>query len=390
MLRALTILTHRQASGKGGSPARLRPVLSPLDDYPIHQIADVMRHVGTSDRNFYDRYYFNCHPSAPDLFLIFGLGQYPNLGTADAFATVHKDGEQVVVRASKELGADRMDTTVGPFHIEVLEGLKRLRFVLEPNEWGLDFDLTFEGSVPATLEERHFMRQNERILIETARLAQTGCWSGTLNLDGTSYDVTPDRWKGTRDRSWGVRPVGEPEPSGIGASKVPGSFFWVYAPLQFDDFSLVTITQEDAEGNRILEQAKRVWTDAKGGGTDYLGRPDIALRFASGTREVVGATMTFANGPTVEVECVLPFALGAGTGYGAEPDWKHGMYQGELVVQGKRYDVRDPVVRASFFSVMDNLARATCDGQTGWGLFEHASFGPHRPSGFDTWEAVAP
>ena len=36
--------------------------LSPLDDYPVHQIPEVMRHVGTSDRNFYDRYYFSAFP----------------------------------------------------------------------------------------------------------------------------------------------------------------------------------------------------------------------------------------------------------------------------------------------------------------------------------------
>ena len=39
-------------------------MLSPLDDYPIHQIAEPIRHVGTSDRNFYDRYYFNLHASS--------------------------------------------------------------------------------------------------------------------------------------------------------------------------------------------------------------------------------------------------------------------------------------------------------------------------------------
>lgn len=54
--------------------------LSPFDDYPIHQIADVVRHVGTSDRNFYDRYYFGCHGGRADLpYLITGLGVYPNL-----------------------------------------------------------------------------------------------------------------------------------------------------------------------------------------------------------------------------------------------------------------------------------------------------------------------
>ena len=63
-------------------------MLSPLDDYPIHQIAEPMRHVGTSDRNFYDRYYFNLHRCDGELFAVFGLGQYPNLGVADAFVAV--------------------------------------------------------------------------------------------------------------------------------------------------------------------------------------------------------------------------------------------------------------------------------------------------------------
>ena len=44
--------------------------LSPLDDYPVHQAAQVIRHPVTSDRNFYDRYYFNCHPCSDELMLI--------------------------------------------------------------------------------------------------------------------------------------------------------------------------------------------------------------------------------------------------------------------------------------------------------------------------------
>ena len=118
-------------------------MLTPLDDYPIHQVAEVMRHVATSDRNFYDRYYFNCHPCGPDLFLAAGLGQYPNLGVVDAFAAVVTGGKHHVVRASRELGADRMDTTAGPFRVEVLEGLRRLRIALSgaaPCPWELARD----------------------------------------------------------------------------------------------------------------------------------------------------------------------------------------------------------------------------------------------------------
>lgn len=360
-------------------------MLSPLDDFPIHQVAEPVRQVGTSDRNFYDRYYFNCHSSSPDLFLVFGMGQYPNLGVADAFAVAHRDGEQLAVRASRELGLDRMDTGVGPFRIEVIEGLRRLRVVLEPNEWGLDFDLTFAGAVPATLEPRHLMRQHGRTIVDTSRLAQTGSWSGKLSLDGVTHEVTPDRWQGSRDRSWGIRPVGDPEPAGIGATKPPGSFFWVYAPLQFPDFSIIVIAQEDAEGNRSLEDALLLRPDAD---PEHLGRPEFALEFKPGTREVASAVLTFARGPKVEVETVLPVALGAGAGYGIG-DWKHGQYLGPLVVQGQTYDVSDAAKRATYWSVIDNLARARCRGRTGWGLFEFACFGPHAPSGFTGWDDTA-
>src|SRR5215470_19592044 len=114
-------------------------MLSPLDDYPLHQVADVIRHVGTSDRNFYDRYYFNLHGSSSELFMVMGLGQYPNLGVQDAFAVVQRGGRHRVVRASRELG-DRMDTTVGPFRVEVVKPLHAVRFILEPNEHGIACD----------------------------------------------------------------------------------------------------------------------------------------------------------------------------------------------------------------------------------------------------------
>jgi hypothetical protein len=199
--------------------------LSPLDDHPVHQAPEVMRHVATSDRNFYDRYYFNCHPCSDELMLIVGLGQYPNLGVTDAFACVRHRDLHRVVRASRELGADRLDTRIGPFRVEVLEGLRRLRVVLEPNEHGLSFDLTWSGTIPATREPRHFLRWQERVVFDSVRLAQTGRWQGHIVVGDERIEVTPERWWGTRDRSWGIRPVGEPEPPGIQANN-PGTFYW--------------------------------------------------------------------------------------------------------------------------------------------------------------------
>ena len=45
----------------------------PLDEFPIHQAPLSMAHMATSDRNAYDRCYFNAHGRAGDPFLITGL-----------------------------------------------------------------------------------------------------------------------------------------------------------------------------------------------------------------------------------------------------------------------------------------------------------------------------
>lgn len=229
--------------------------LSPLDDYPVHQIAEPIRYVGTSDRNFYDRYYFNLHGCSDELFATFGLGQYPNLGVADAFLAVTRGDRQHVLRASCEAGPDRTVTAVGPFSIEIVEGLQRLRFRTDGG--GLAADLEWRAAIAAFLEPRHVNRRGTRITTDSARFAQTGFWTGTLSVAGETFEVTPERWWGGRDRSWGIRPVGEPEAPGRPPTEGPGGFLWIYSTMQFDDFTIVTMVQEDRFGHRSLEEADR-------------------------------------------------------------------------------------------------------------------------------------
>ena len=188
--------------------------LTSWDDYPVHQSANFIAHTASSDRNFYDRYYFFMHPSSGEMAAIFGLGQYPNLGVTDAFVAVCKGGGHHVVRASKPL-VDRMDTSVGPIRVEIIEPLRRLRVVVEPTEHSVSMDVTWTGSVPAIAEPNQFIRSKGKVVFDTQRLAQTGFWEGSITVNGETTAVTPDHWRGARDRSWGVRPVGEPEPAGI-------------------------------------------------------------------------------------------------------------------------------------------------------------------------------
>ncbi|MBA9007816.1 hypothetical protein [Thermomonospora cellulosilytica] len=355
--------------------------LSPLDDYPVHQVPEVMRHPATSDRNFYDRYYFTGFDVSGEAMLIVGLGQYPNLGVTDAFALLRRGPLHKVVRASRELGNDRMDTRVGPLRVEVVEGLKKLRVTLDAAAGhGMAFDLTWDGAIPAQLEPPHFVRWQERVMFDSRRLAQTGRWTGTITVDGETLRVTPERWWGARDRSWGIRPVGEPEPPGIQA-KNPGTWYWLYAPMQFETHSILCILQEDEKGRRLLEEAVRVWPDPDRD-PEYLGRPEYRPTYREGTREVAFAAISFnpPGGKPFEVQAtpILPVHMMVGTGYGLEPDWKHGMYQGPgPVVQSVAYDLHKDEDAARMWGMVDAAGRFEYDGHVGYGLFEYWAMGPH-------------
>src|SRR5215510_14653264 len=257
-----------------------RMPISPMDEYLAHQTSETFDHVATSDRNFYDRFYFNCHPSSDELFLITGLGQYPNLGVTDAFVTISHGTKQYTVRASRELGSDRLDTSVGPLSVEVVKGLRSLRVRCAPNDWGVAFDLLFEGSVPALEEPKSFNRTRARITQDVSRYAQVGTWRGELEVGGRRYEVDPNTWKGARDHSWGVRPVGEPEAPGIRwkdmANRTVGLLHnWL--PMQFDDYMIKVSLDEDCDGRIMQQESVKVWNFGVDKPNEDMGRPEIAI-----------------------------------------------------------------------------------------------------------------
>ena len=368
----------------------------PLDEYPIHQAPLSMARMVSSDRNAYDRCYFNAHGRTGEPFMVFGLGIYPNLGVIDGYVTVRIGDRQLTVRASDALDdQDRLNPAVGPFRLEVIEPLERLRFVCDGDDHGVGFDLTWQGSFPAVDEVPHLWRSGQKVMLDAQRFAQVGTWEGELRVDGTTHDVRPDTWLGTRDRSWGIRPVGEPDPPARAAAEPIEGFWWNYVPLRFDDFAIVVIVQEDPDGHRVLNDAVRIWPASSGRRPEQLGWPRVDVHYRSGTRFPEGATihLTEPDGTplTLEIETLGYVALNAGTGYGGDAGWSHGAWKGRDWVEGVDIDINAPEVAGMIpFGLLDHVARATLDGQEGWGLFELGTFGRHDPSGFADYSSVAP
>ena len=130
-------------------------MLGPMDEYPVHQVPQPIAWPGSSDRNFYDRSYYNAHDRTGDIFVITGMGYYPNLGVKDAFLLVSRRGSgrfggsgdtQTAVHLSGAIDQDRLHQHVGAYRIEVIEPLRKLRILLDETE-GIAADLTFEGLV---------------------------------------------------------------------------------------------------------------------------------------------------------------------------------------------------------------------------------------------------
>ena len=119
-------------------------MLTAADDYPVHQLPEPVAFAG-SDRNFYDRYYFQGYDAAGKVFFGAALGVYPHLNIIDAAFMIQRDGVQHSVFASRHLDHERMDTRVGPIAVEVREPLKRLRVAVDDAAHNFKAVLEFTG-----------------------------------------------------------------------------------------------------------------------------------------------------------------------------------------------------------------------------------------------------
>lgn len=375
--------------------ASVAQVLSSFDDFPIHQTTRPIAQTATSDINHYDRYFFNGYTKDTRLFFATAMGLYPNRHVADASFSVVVDGgtpeaRQISVHASRRAPADRADANeVGPVKIEVLEPLNALRVVVDSPEHGLRADLTFVRR-SAPIEEAHFFHQvGVRVAFDYTRLTQFGGWEGWLEIDGVLTDLAPGETMGCRDRSWGVRSVGER--TSTGAPVADPQFFWLWAPINFDTFSTHFDVNELFDGKRWHESAfvAPVAGPDADPAAEAMRRVDYEIRWRPGTRtaETFEVTMTPWSGEptTISLEPLFEFHM-AGLGY-LHPEWSHGVWKGELEVGGERWDLPVDDVLAPERVHVQSIVRATTSGgmgeHQGVGILEQLAIGRHVPTGLD-------
>jgi len=370
-------------------------VLTRADDYPIHQTPEPIAYAGT-DRNFYDRYFFNGYASTPRSTTMFAvaLGVYPHLNIIDASLVVVKDGVQTALHASRWLRMERMDLTVGPFALEVVEPLRALRVKVDAPKDGVSADILFQGRAAPIEEPRFVRRQGPRTFMDYTRLTQNGRYAGTIVLDGAAIALTD--YVGTRDRSWGVRPVGARDPQGLAPPEAP-QFFWLWSPVNFDDGSFFFHVNDDAAGRPWNTRAVFVPDEADADAHETFADPRARVAWRSQTRWASSASIALdARDPEageVRFEPVGALLMN-GLGYG-HPTWGHGFDQGALRVEREDVRVRDQAPALPHNLHIQALSEVRYQDRSGRvrlgrGVLEQLAIGPHAPSGFKDILDLAP
>jgi hypothetical protein len=352
-------------------------VLTPFDDYPVHQTSAPIAQPASGDPNHYDRYFFCGYTADASLYFAAAMGLYPNRSVIDAAFSVVRGGEQVNVHASGRCPAER-STVVGPVRVEVVEPLRILRVLVESPEHGLRADVTFTARTLPVEEPRFHRLAGSRVVMDYTRLTQWGAWSGWIDVDGEQTVLDPTAVLGCRDRSWGIRMVGERVGGAPGA--VP-QFFWLWAPTNFDDVCVHFDVNEDADGRAWHECGFVV--PVGDGEAVAARRVTHRIDWTPGTRRARAAEIDLElpdrSVETMRMEPLVEFQM-LGIGY-LHPEWSHGVWKGEQVHDGDRWTLPVPDPLALHHLHVQALCRATLGGRTGVGILEQLVIGPYHPAG---------
>ena len=366
---------------------RFSIMLSPLDDFPIHQAPKPVAVPATTDHNAYDRYWFGGFHRRGEFIVEAAFGRYPNLGVVDGSLVLAVGGVEHAFHASSPAPADPADTAAGPLRVTITEPMRSLRIDLADNETGMSAELHWKSRIGSLLEDHTVMYSGIQTIVDMSRFLQFGTWSGWVKVDGVVTELFDGDVVGVRDRSWGVRPVGTQSPKPPQAN--PPSA-WLWAPIHFDQ-ECRSLGYFQRPGGEIwrgdgfrLPVVDPIATITDPAAVERYHPVGQRLTFTPGTRRIERAEfdVTDAAGVVHTLELrSLGFMMMKGLGY-TNPAWGHGTWTGAARV-GREDWVLAEADPADFTAQhLHHIVTATVDGIEGVGLLEQIIFGPHTQFGF--------
>jgi hypothetical protein len=226
--------------------------------------------------------------------------------------------------------------------------------------------------------------------MDATRFDQFGRWSGSVRHPDGEIRVDEASCHGTKDRSWGVRSVGEPESGGAPTQRRGICFVW--APLFWDDHISHAIFFDGPKGEALVREgltAPLYASEAEIPGIEDPGEIRMAtachrIAYHPGTRLARSADIDLValDGATrtISLEPILKFQM-KGLGYG-HPVWGQGMWKGELELGHESFDPADVNPLAPENIHVQQVVRASDGERQGIGVLEQIVIGPYAPGGF--------
>ncbi|MGV8995604.1 MAG: hypothetical protein ACOH12_01495 [Parvibaculaceae bacterium] len=378
--------------------------LLPADEQFIHQVTETFANVQSSDFGWCDRAYGTAHAKDGSFGLHWSVGKWTNRNVLDGHAGIARGRELMIVRGNRRLQPKPFDLSVGPIRYEVLEPLKSVRVILEPNdEQPIAFDITHEAPEAPWLEDRQIQMRGYRRAKDEIRYIQVGSISGWLEYDGKRVDITPEDWYGYRDHSWGVKEnIGPPPPDMPVTAEFPKGvryrLFWCLCRLTRPNGEAYRVHLFKWEvmsprGTQIFNETKFFEAD---GSTFFAASSDIDMQYDTRIRQPLGGSFIC----TMEDGTKRPFSiepvgqsrtvLGAGGLYYGYKGRYQGQVMGALHVDGAHIpDTSDLAFCREAHQNRDTLVRVVdpMGGGVGWGVLNSEIVGawPELGLGEEYW-----
>ena len=227
------------------------------------------------------------------------------------------------------------------------------------------------------------------MMMDLTRMTQNGRWTGSVRVDGESIEIRPEDFSGTRDRSWGVRPIGAPDPQPLIPAPTP-QFYWIWTPTNFPNLSMFYHVNHDEHGVPWNTRAVIVLDGVAQGEGIHLSDAQMNVTYAPGTRRMASAylDMTDPQGRAHKVtfEPIGTFLM-KGIGYGHDK-YRHGAFRGDqLAIAREDFEPAKMPWQVPENLHIQEIVRAKHEGPDGLGsegigTFEQLFMGLHAPSGF--------
>lgn len=329
------------------------------------------------------------------------LCRYPNLGILDGSLSLVVDGKQYAFHASCRASDEPTETVIGPFSLQILEPMGRHHFVITENETGIECDLVFTPKTSALEEGRQTLGNKRHVIMDATRLDQFGSWQGVIRYDGKELQVNADTTFGLKDRSWGIRPVGDAYTGGAPLDMHQANHF-LWLPIHWENECTLAGFFEDGEGYQwhtdqgilpvypsmqeipgVVDDKAKLWQ----------GKVQYEIGLKPGTREATGGTfiMQDRSGESMQIDIQMTGLMHRMKGLGYQnPEWGHGKWHGELKVGLETWvlDELDPLALENIhFQQVVTATRTLPSGETetGYGVLEQMHIGQHPALGFNDW-----